>query len=238
MLIKPPADLRASEITDEKWYLRRREFLQTAAFPLVAAAAGLPVAALAAGQAPLDNVRKGPFGTSEKLTPWDDVTASNNFYEFGTDKSDPARCAGTLKPRPWTVRVDGHVSKPADYQVEDLIRPHQLEERVYRMRCVEGWSMVIPWVGVPLGDLIKRFEPTSKAKFVEFKTLVDVRQMPGQRSRVLDWPYWRASGWMKPCTRSPFLPWACTAKCFRIRTARLSGWSSRGNAASRASSQS
>ncbi len=189
MLIKPPADLRASEITDEKWYLRRREFLQTAAFPLVAAAAGLPVAALAAGQAPLDNVRKGPFGTSEKLTPWDDVTTYNNFYEFGTDKSDPARYAGTLKPRPWTVRVDGHVSKPADYQVEDLIRPHQLEERVYRMRCVEGWSMVIPWVGVPLGDLIKRFEPTSKAKFVEFKTLVDVRQMPGQRSRVLDWPY-------------------------------------------------
>lgn len=189
MLIKPPSDIRPSEITDETWYLRRREFLKTAAFPAVAAAAGLSLPSLALAQAPLDNIRKGPFGTSEKQTPWDDVTTYNNFYEFGTDKSDPARNAGSLRPRPWTVRVSGLVNKPADYQVDDLIKPLQLEERVYRLRCVEGWSMVIPWVGVPLGELIKRFEPTSKARFLEFQTLLDPRQMPGQRSSVLDWPY-------------------------------------------------
>ncbi|MEW5981441.1 MAG: protein-methionine-sulfoxide reductase catalytic subunit MsrP [Acidobacteriota bacterium] len=189
MLIKPPCDIRTSDITDERWFLRRREFLTTAAFPAIAGAAGLSRPSAAVVQTPLDNLKTGPFGTGEKQTPWNDVTTYNNFYEFGTDKSDPARNAGTLRPRPWTVRVGGLVDRPADYQVDDLIRPHQLEERVYRLRCVEGWSMVIPWVGVPLGNLIKRFGPASKAKYVEFKSLLDPKQMPGQRSRVLDWPY-------------------------------------------------
>jgi sulfoxide reductase catalytic subunit YedY len=137
----------------------------------------------------LEGVVKGPFGTTEPLTPYESVTTYNNFYEFGTDKASPAQTAGSLKSRPWTVKVDGECNHPADYDLDDLIKPHALEERVYRMRCVEGWSMVIPWVGIPLGDLIKRFDPTPRATFVEFTTLNDSRQMPGLRSRVLDWPY-------------------------------------------------
>jgi sulfoxide reductase catalytic subunit YedY len=132
---------------------------------------------------------KGPFGTTEAMTPYGDVTTYNNFYEFGTDKSSPSQRAGSLRTRPWTVKVDGECSHPANYEFDDLVKSHALEERVYRMRCVEGWSMVIPWVGLPLADFIKRFEPTSRAKFVEFTTLLDPRQMPGQRSSVLDWPY-------------------------------------------------
>ncbi|MBE3073201.1 MAG: protein-methionine-sulfoxide reductase catalytic subunit MsrP, partial [Acidobacteria bacterium] len=117
------------------------------------------------------------------------VTTYNNFYEFGIDKASPARRAGSLRPRPWSVRVDGEVARPADYTLEDILKPHALEERVYRLRCVEGWSMVIPWVGFSLADLLKRFEPTSKAKFVEFATLNDPRQMPGLSSDVMRWPY-------------------------------------------------
>jgi len=193
MLVRKSADVRSSEITDEKLYRERREFLKTA----VGAAAGVLLAgAGAAGAASvpqmpprLDGVRKGPFGTGEKQTPYEDITTYNNFYEFGTDKSDPSRNAGSLRTRPWTVKVDGEVGKPADYHLEDLLKPFALEERVYRLRCVEGWSMVIPWVGFPLGDLLKRFEPTGNAKFVEFTTLYDPRQMPGERTGVLRWPY-------------------------------------------------
>ena len=145
--------------------------------------------AAAPAGAKLPNVRKGPFGTDEKPTPYADVTTYNNFYEFGTDKDEPARNAHTLKTAPWTVRVDGLVGKPADYHLEDLLRPHALEERVYRMRCVEAWSMVIPWVGIPLGDLIKRVEPQGSARFVEFTTLLNPDMMPGQRRRVVPWPY-------------------------------------------------
>ncbi len=191
MLIRKPSDVRPSEITDEALYRTRREFIRTA----VGAAAGL----LAAGrtavagttQLPprLDGVHPGPFGTNEKQTPYEDVTTYNNFYEFGTDKSDPSHNAGSLRTKPWTVKVDGEVGKPADYHFEDLVRPFALEERVYRLRCVEGWSMVVPWVGFPLGDLLKRFEPTSNARFVELTTLYDPKQMPGQRSGVLKWPY-------------------------------------------------
>jgi methionine sulfoxide reductase catalytic subunit len=194
MPIRKSSDIPSSEITDEKLYLHRREFIQTA----LGATAGLLVGGATIQAAPtpvaptlpkLDGVRKGPFGTSEQQTPYEDITTYNNFYEFGTDKSDPSHNAGTLRPKPWTVKVDGEVNKPADYGLEDLIKPFALEERVYRLRCVEGWSMVIPWVGFPLGDLLKRFEPTSKAKFVEFTTLFDLAQMPGQRSGVLRWPY-------------------------------------------------
>jgi sulfoxide reductase catalytic subunit YedY len=124
-----------------------------------------------------------------ELTPWQDVTTYNNFYEFGTDKSDPAENASTLRPKPWTVRVEGMVKKPADYQLEDFLKPHKLEERIYRHRCVEAWSMVVPWLGFPMADFIKRVEPLPSAKYVEFTTLMDVKQMPGQRIPVLQWPY-------------------------------------------------
>jgi sulfoxide reductase catalytic subunit YedY len=191
MLIRTAADIPSSEITDHTLYVRRREFLK---------AWGLAAAGVAAGGLDLDaqtqkrpaslpGVVKGPFGTTEALTPYESVTTYNNFYEFGTDKASPAQTAGSLRTRPWTVQVDGECNNPASYAIDDLIKPHALEERVYRMRCVEGWSMVIPWVGIPLGDLIKRFDPTPRAKYVEFTTLNDSRQMPGVRSLVLNWPY-------------------------------------------------
>ncbi len=148
-----------------------------------------PALALGAGQDTLPNVRKGVVTLDEALTPWDDVTTYNNFYEFGMDKDDPARNSKKFRTKPWTVKIDGLVNKPGDYQLEDLVAPHALEERIYRLRCVEAWSMVIPWVGFPLADLIKRAEPQGSAKFVEFTTLLDPRQMPGQRLAVLDWPY-------------------------------------------------
>jgi methionine sulfoxide reductase catalytic subunit len=191
MLIRRADQIAASEITDERLYLRRREFLQACGVAAVGlATTGVDLGAQADARPPkLANVTPGPFGTSEARTPYETVTTYNNFYEFGTDKSSPAQQARTLKPRPWTVKVDGECNHPADYDFDDLIKAHRLEERVYRMRCVEGWSMVIPWVGVPLGDLIRRFEPTSRANFVEFTTLQDSRQMPGQRYDVLTWPY-------------------------------------------------
>ncbi len=192
MLIRRATDIPSSEITDERIYLRRREFLRTLGLATAGLAAGMPaLEAQTGGPRPpaLENVRKGPFGTSEPMTPFEDITTYNNFYEFGTDKSSPSRTAGGFRTKPWTVKVDGACNHPADYQLEDLLKPSALEERVYRMRCVEGWSMVIPWVGVPLADLIRRSDPTSQAKFVEFTTLYDSRQMPGQHSSVLEWPY-------------------------------------------------
>jgi sulfoxide reductase catalytic subunit YedY len=125
----------------------------------------------------------------DKVTPEKDATTYNNFYEFGTSKSEPARNAHTLHPRPWTIQVDGLVAKPANYAIDDFIKPHKIEERIYRMRCVEAWSMVIPWMGIPLASVIKAVQPTSAAKFVEFTTLNDPVQMPGLRNPVLDWPY-------------------------------------------------
>ena len=191
MLIKQAPDIRPSEITDESLYLRRREFLQAAAVPvLAAAAAGLaPVALAAAQDDPLPNVRKGAITINEPWTPYEDVTTYNNFYEFGTDKADPARNVRSFRFRPWTVKIDGLVNKPGDYGVDDLMKAQPLEERVYRLRCVEAWSMVIPWVGFSLRDVITRVEPQSGATFIEFTTLFDPKQMPGQRVPVLKWPY-------------------------------------------------
>ena len=177
MLIKKPDDIRSAEITPEHLYYNRREFLQTAGL-LGIAAAGVSTGALAQGQQLKDD-----------LTPYEDVTTYNNYYEFGTDKSEPAENSRRFKTKPWTVRVEGMVSKPASYSVEDFIKPSKLEERVYRMRCVEGWSMVIPWLGFPMSDLINRVQPLASAKFIEFQTLLDPKQMPGQRSPVLPWPY-------------------------------------------------
>jgi methionine sulfoxide reductase catalytic subunit len=136
------------------------------------------------------SLKKGtPFDTTEKINSYKDITTYNNFYEFGLDKGDPARHAHTLKPRPWTIAVEGHCAKPGTYNIEDIVKWFPLEERIYRLRCVEAWSIVVPWVGFPLADFIKRFEPTSKAKYIEFKTLLDLRQMPGQSEPALQWPY-------------------------------------------------
>lgn len=131
----------------------------------------------------------GPYDTSEPLTSYQSITTYNNFYEFGLGKDDPSQNAGSLRTRPWTVRIDGEVRKPQTVDIDTLQGWFPLEDRVYRMRCVEAWSMVIPWMGFPLAALMRRVEPTSKAKYVKFTTLLDPKQMPGQRSRVLDWPY-------------------------------------------------
>jgi methionine sulfoxide reductase catalytic subunit len=188
MLIKLAADLRWRDATDRGLYLRRREFLQA----IGAVAAGSAIAAStaeAAHGAKLPNVKKGPFGTDESQTPYEAITTYNNFYEFGIDKDAPSRNAGSLKTRPWHVTIDGAVAKGGTFAIDDLVKPYQLEERIYRLRCVEAWSMVIPWVGFPLGDLLKQVEPKPNAKFVEFTTLNAPDQMPGQRRPVLDWPY-------------------------------------------------
>ena len=189
MLIRPSPDIRSSEITPKSLYLRRREFLQAASGAAVAAAAALgrPVSAQTGQKLP--DVRKSPLSTTEPLNDYEDVTSYNNFYEFGTDKGDPARNSRRFQARPWKLAVEGHVAKPASYDVDEFIKPYALEERIYRLRCVEAWSMVIPWVGIPFAEVIKRVEPTSQAKFVEFVTLHDPGRMPGQRDPVLRWPY-------------------------------------------------
>lgn len=191
MLIRvPPSALPAgSEITPKAAH-ERRAMLRIA----TAGAVGYAMPAAWAQTPPVEPPRKlqarpSTLSTLEKPTPYRDVTGYNNFYEFGTEKSDPARNAHTLRVRPWTVSVEGEVAKPRVFDLDDLLRMAPLEERVYRLRCVEGWSMVIPWIGFPLSELIRRVEPTGNAKFLEFTTLADRRQMPGLSSRVLDWPY-------------------------------------------------
>ena len=187
-------DLQDADATPEALYLRRRDFLRLgAAGAIGAAAAGIPLPAHAGADDPAGEVLKVASTVNqaggEKPTPWKSVTTYNNFYEFATSKEDPARLAGSLSTRPWTLAVEGEVKKPQLIGIEDLLRMFPLQERIYRFRCVEAWSMVVPWVGFPLGDLIKRLEPTSKAKYVLFQTLLDPKQMPGQRSRSLEWPY-------------------------------------------------
>ena len=198
MLIKKAADIRWSEVTPKELYLRRREFIKgvgaAAAATAATAAFGSTLVESAAAQNPkaykFPQVKKGsPYDTSEKLNSYEDITTYNNFYEFGLDKGDPARYAHTLRPEPWSISVEGHCNKGGKYDVRDIVSWFPLEERIYRLRCVEAWSIVVPWIGFELGQLIKRFEPTARAKFVEFKTLVDLRQMPGQTDPVLDWPY-------------------------------------------------
>jgi len=175
MLIRRPDDIPTSEITDESLYWTRREWLAAAG---IGAAAFLPV-------------RPSARRPVQELVPnkWEDVTGYNNFYEFGTGKEDPARNAGALKTRPWTIKVEGEVARPGTFDVESLFKGLASEERVYRFRCVEAWSMVVPWNGCALRDVVKRLEPTTKARFVEFTTLLDPKQMPGQRYDILEWPY-------------------------------------------------
>jgi methionine sulfoxide reductase catalytic subunit len=191
MLIRRPSDVRPFEITDERLYLSRRRFLGAGA----AAALGAVVpAGLAACERPAaddhDLDEDGGEDQPDRLTPYDDVTSYNNFYEYGTGKADPARHApGLLRTRPWTVKVDGLCARPGDYAFDDLVRSGDTVDRTYRLRCVEAWSMVIPWQGVMLRDVLRRVEPAPSARFVEFTTLHDPVQMPGQRRGVLDWPY-------------------------------------------------
>jgi sulfoxide reductase catalytic subunit YedY len=191
--------LPGSEITPEGLYLRRREFLAmgaaAAAGACLAGGTGLPRIAEAADTqegVELPGVTKGRYVLDEKTTPWKDVTTYNNFYEFGTDKGDPALSARTLRTRPWTVQVAGEVANPTLIDIEQLLQWFPIEERVYRMRCVEAWSMVIPWAGFPLADLIRRLSPNGNAKYVAFDTLHDPERMPGQKRAVLDWPYTEA----------------------------------------------
>lgn len=187
MLIKRTDDISASEITPESVYFDRRRFLEVAAAGAGVFLAGSTFPGL------LNAGGVGLGGESDtrddELTPYELITSYNNFYEFGTGKEDPARNARNFVTRPWTVRVEGEVNRPADYDLDDLLRPHVPEERIYRLRCVEAWSAVIPWLGIPLRDIISRLEPTSEARFVEFTTLYDPEQMPGQRRAVLQWPY-------------------------------------------------
>ena len=184
--------MKASEITPKETYLRRREFLAAAAGAVAALAAGLDNDLSAQGGGARLAIAKRAATTSDPPTPYKAVTTYNNFYEFGTDKGDPVRNAVSFKPKPWSVAVEGACGKPGSYALEDILKPHPLEERIYRHRCVEGWSMVVPWVGFPLADLLKRFEPAGNAKFVEFVTVQRPAEMPGQRARffsALAWPY-------------------------------------------------
>jgi methionine sulfoxide reductase catalytic subunit len=177
MLIRRP-EIPSSEITPERVYLSRRRFIAGSA------------AALATGVPALAACATGEGAQDDEPTPWDDVTSYNNFYEYGTDKRDPARHApGLLRTRPWTVKVDGLCDRPGDYPLDDLLAPHPTVDRTYRLRCVEAWSMVIPWQGVPLGAVLARALPRPAARYVELTTLLDPEQMPGQRRGVLDWPY-------------------------------------------------
>ena len=187
MLIRQADDILPSEITPPEIYRERRRFMQ--GMGVLAAGVALGTAPDVQAGAKLAGVRASGYRLEDDSTPYKDVTTYNNFYEFGTGKSDPAKNAGSLKTRPWTVAVEGEVRHPKRYDIDTLLKLAPLEERVYRMRCVEGWSMVIPWVGFPLREIIRRAEPTGNAKYIEFVTLNDPGQMPGQRSRVLDWPY-------------------------------------------------
>lgn len=218
MLIKKPSDIKPSEITPEAVFRSRRKFLQQSSGLLVGGAIGGSLAGSVQAQqgdmlkarAPAELRRSPPapwwqekfasitpapdsepFFTGEAMTPYEDVTRYNNFYEFGMDKADPAANSGEFKVDPWSVEIAGECGRPGVYTLEDILKPHALEERVYRLRCVEAWSMVIPWIGFPLADLLSRFEPTANAKFVEFQTLVDPDTMPGIRSRfaIIRWPY-------------------------------------------------
>lgn len=193
MLIRHKSKILSSEITSESVYLRRRDLLRRAGI-LGAGAALAPLAkaqlrAEEGGTPKLSPIQTTDFRPEREPNSWEDITTYNNYYEFGTGKSDPARYSGDFKPRPWTVRVSGECDKPGDYALEDLLRPQALEERIYRLRCVEAWSMVVPWVGVPLGDMLKQFQPNSRAKYIRMKTVMRPEEMPGQRRQILDWPY-------------------------------------------------
>jgi sulfoxide reductase catalytic subunit YedY len=202
MIIQSKSDILSSEITPQEIFDERRKFLQQAGFGLLAGATGLlPNPSFAtSGNLPaqykagrpllkLPNFSKSKYGAGEKLTSFEDITTYNNYYEFGTGKDEPAIHSKLFKPVPWTVSIEGQVKKNKTISIEDILKLAPLEERIYRMRCVEGWSMVIPWIGFPLAQLIKWAEPNANAKYVEFISLADTQQMPGVNLPILDWPY-------------------------------------------------
>ena len=225
MLIGKSSDIKPREITDERLFWGRREWLASVG----AGMAGLALPSIACAQAK----------ETDKLTPYDAVTGYNNFYEFGTDKEDPARNAGTLRPRPWNVVVEGEVKRPATYTVDDLFKGMKPEERVYRMRCVEAWSMVVPWLGHPLKDVIARLEPTSKARYIEFTTLLRSNSDAGSapaRSRLALRRGPQDGRGNAPAHDADRR--ACTGSRCPTRTAPRSGSRSRGSTGSRAASRS
>ncbi len=195
MLIKKAADIPSSEITPRSLYVNRRQFLAGAALAGAAAATGVglreivsPSTTALAGNK-IAGIQKSPLSTTETITPYNDVTNYNNYYEFSTEKDEPAKLAQKFRTRPWKVKIDGLVDKKQELDIDTILKMAPPEERIYRHRCVEGWSIVVPWVGFSLSELIKRVSPTSKAKFVEFTTILDQTQMPGQQRNVLQWPY-------------------------------------------------
>jgi len=194
MLIKSSVAIGSSEITPKDVYLNRRKFLAGVGLSAVAAA-GLGMKELLSPSAEaratdkMDGIQKSAFSTTEKITPINDVTHYNNYYEFSTEKEEPAQLAKNFRTRPWTITVDGAVPKKQKWDIEEVMKFAPAEERIYRHRCVEGWSIVVPWVGFSLSEVIKRAQPLGKAKFVEFTSINDPSQMPGQRQRILDWPY-------------------------------------------------
>lgn len=194
MLIRKPPDIRNSEITPERHYFNRRELLRSAGFlgagTLLSQAAA--ASEIAARYRRLVGVQRWPASLKETPNTFDEITSYNNFYEFGSGKADPAAESGRFKPQPWKVKIDGETELPGTYDYDTVIKGHTLEERIYRLRCVEAWSMVVPWVGIPLASVLKRYKPTSKARYVAFETVLRPDEMPGQRGRVLDWPYLEA----------------------------------------------
>jgi methionine sulfoxide reductase catalytic subunit len=195
MLINKPQDVRSSEITPKNLYLNRRKFLAGMGIAGAAAASAVSLENLIApserafAEEKIAGIQKSSFSTTEKITPMKDVTHYNNYYEFSTEKEEPADLAKNFKTRPWTVTIDGAVNKKLKWDLDDILKFSAPEERIYRHRCVEGWSIVVPWVGFSLSELIKRAEPLGKAKYVEFTSIYDPGQMPGQRRDVLEWPY-------------------------------------------------
>jgi sulfoxide reductase catalytic subunit YedY len=199
MLLKFKREIKESEVTDYKYYINREKFISMSAKKAALLAFGssfIPgvVMDLVAGpysrlEEEIAGAKKSKHSTGEDKNSWEDITSYNNFYEFGTDKESPSKTASSLITSPWTVKIEGEVAKPGSWHLEDLIPQGKLEERIYRLRCVEAWSMVIPWIGIPLADVIRKFEPNSNARFVEFTTLYDPKQMPGQKRGVLNWPY-------------------------------------------------
>ena len=195
MLIKKPADIPSSEITSKSLYLNRRKFLAGTVISGEAAVAGMSLRELAEpsnvvqANSKIDGIQNSSFSTTEKITPLKDVSNYNNYYEFSTDKYEPAKLAKDFKTRPWTVTIDGEVKKKQVLDVDAIMKMATPEDRIYRHRCVEGWSIVAPWVGFSLSELIKKAEPLPKATFVEFTTILDPGQMPGQKTGVLEWPY-------------------------------------------------
>lgn len=182
--------IKENSVTDEKNYLNRRAFIKRGAMTAMGLSSGMAFSAdKNSAEDFAGKLQKTDYGKNLSLTAEKDITHYNNFYEFGTGKRDPAKNAHTLKPKPWHIKVAGECEKQGNFDLEDFIKPHQLEERIYRFRCVEAWSMVIPWVGISLADVLKQFKPNANAKYVKFKTLYNIKQMPWQKYPTLDWPY-------------------------------------------------